>query len=79
MFASQNPLDEKVASGWNMFQVAQARRFVFSAHDDFSVVTEAIEDYVWHKRLIEQLIPARMRDEPHLNKREPHHKRWIRF
>lgn len=70
--------DQGVADAWNLPQVVQAHQFVFSAKNDFSTVPEAVEEYLTHKKIIEQRIPARMEDEPHLNKREPRHKRWVR-
>ncbi len=78
MLASDDLLDQQDASTWNLFQVVQAHRFIFSAQNDFSTVNKAVEDYFWHKRLIEQLIPARTEEEPHLNKKEPRHKRWMK-
>ena len=79
MLASKELLGQRDASAWNRFQAVQAHRLIFSAQNDFSVVPKAVEDFFWHKRLIEQLIPARIKEEPHLNEKEPRHKRWIRF
>lgn len=65
------------AESWNEAQVMQARRFVFSAHRDFSVVSKAVELYLGHKQMVEELIPARMQAEPRLNKKQPRDKRWV--
>ena len=65
------------AENWNEVQVMQAHRFVFSAHKDFSTVPKAVELYLGHKQMVEELIPARMQAEPHLNKKQPRDKRWV--
>ncbi len=73
----QELLGQSDADRWNEVQVIQAHRFVFSANKDFSIVPKAVEEYLAHKEMVEELIPARMQAEPHLNKKQPRDKRWI--
>lgn len=72
-------LDRQDADVWNIFQVAQAHRFIFSAQNDFSLVPKAVEKYQWHKKFLDEILPTRLAEEPHLNMPEPRHKRWVRF
>lgn len=72
-------LDQQDADIWNIFQVAQAHRFIFSAQDDFSAVPKAVESYLKHKRFIDEILPALMAEKPNAFKREPRHRRWVKF
>lgn len=72
-------LDSEDAAKWNLFQVAQAHRFIFSAQNDFSVVPKAVEWYRNHKQFLEETVPGILAMEPHLHVLEPRHKRWKRY